>query len=358
MLPARQWSFSPGWICRISILVLIIALPAMAALDTVSNFFSKTMYDEARQSLEEGTEGLRAGEATLWQVRLAKDPADALVMLRESLNDDGLLAEVRMRMVLETANIEFGLGNYQSSLKALSPLISGEESNLPGNIYLRAGLCLRALGNLQKAREMLASVKPGDQAFVMARYYLGDIALQQNDAELALRYFESSLSEGGPGQVGRIAGGKWRAFRTEGRDQEASDLEQVLARSHPGSLGHLEIQRLMREQEEELAVNSMDNDVPTGNSSSQNQDNRGRYALQLGAYSDRGLALEFIRRHQGQLPDLRIDEVRDDRGQFLYKVRSGSFVNPVLARTEARRLADRLDLDVIVADLSDAGQMD
>ena len=81
---------------------------------------------------------------------------------------------------------------------------------------------------------------------------------------------------------------------------------------------------------------------------------RGRYALQLGAFSDRGLALEFLRRYREQLPDLRIDEVRDDRGQFLYKIRSGSFVNPALARTEAKRLAGQLDMEVIVDDLSDA----
>ncbi len=44
--------------------------------------------------------------------------------------------------------------------------------------------------------------------------------------------------------------------------------------------------------------------------------------------------------------------MRDERGQFLYKVRTGAFVNPALARTEARRLADRLDIEVIVSDLT------
>ena len=45
--------------------------------------------------------------------------------------------------------------------------------------------------------------------------------------------------------------------------------------------------------------------------------------------------------------------MRDDHGQVLYKIRSGSYVNPALADTEARRLERQLGVDVIVADLSD-----
>jgi hypothetical protein len=198
---------------------------------------------------------------------------------------------------------------------------------------------------------MLASVKPQDQAFLLARYYLGDIALEQKDAGLALRYFESAVGGPGSGPHPRVAGGQWRAFLAEDRQQEATDLERELGRNEPGCLAMLEIQRLRRQQQEELAAMVL----PDSSSLNPADDDpsRGRYALQLGAFSDRSLALEFLRRYREQLPDLRIDEVRDERGQFLYKVRSGSFVNPALARTEAKRLAGQLGMEVIVADLSD-----
>ena len=78
----------------------------------------------------------------------------------------------------------------------------------------------------------------------------------------------------------------------------------------------------------------------------------GRYTLQVGAYRDRGLALEVVRRYTPLVADLRIDEERDERGQILYKVRTGSFVNPARARTEASRLSRDLDVDVFVAELS------
>ena len=45
--------------------------------------------------------------------------------------------------------------------------------------------------------------------------------------------------------------------------------------------------------------------------------------------------------------------MRDPRGQFLYKVRSGAYVNPALARSEADRLQRTLGIDVIVAETAD-----
>lgn len=335
------------------ILALLISVPALASRDAVDNLFRNGKYEEARLTLEQSTEDFRAGEATLWNVRLATNPALALEMLKEGLADERLPESVRIRMALEAADIEFGRGNYQASLQAVAPVLEQSEGDLPGDVYLRAALAIRALGDLQKAREMLASVKPQDQAFLLARFYLGDIALQQKDAGLALRYFDSATGGIDSGPHPRIAGGQWRALRAEGREQEATDLEKALARNNQGSLAMLEIQRLRREQQEELAAMAIGDDTsPTAGEPSPA---RGRYALQLGAFSDRGLALEFVKRYRRQMPDLRIDEVRDERGQFLYKIRKGSFVNPALARNEAQRLADEFDVEVIVADLTGPG---
>jgi len=342
----------PGSWKTLAVVVLLVSVPALAALDTVAGLFQEARYEEALQALEQGGEGFRVGEATLWEVRLTTDPEKALLMLREGLADKRLPDAVRVRMALESADIEFGLGQYQSSLKVLTPLLEADQGVLPGDVYLRAGLALRALGQLQKSREMLASVKPQDPAFLLARYYLGDIALEQRDASLALRYFESATGGSGSTPHPRVAGGMWRAYLDENRDRDADQLEQSLGRDHPGSLAMLEIQRLRRKHAEDLAAMTLPDSVDTKDNG--NEASRGRYALQLGAFSDRGLALEFIRRFRNQLPDLRIDEVRDQRGQFLYKVRTGSFVNPALARTEAKRLARQLDLEVIVADLSGA----
>jgi hypothetical protein len=338
---------------KLVVLFLMVGLPALANLDTIADLFSTGRYEEARQSLEQGGEGLRVGEEALWRAQLSADPGEALVILREGLSDRRVPPEVRTRMALESANIEFGLGRYQSSFKALTAVLEENQVQLPGEVYLRAGLSLRALGHLQKAREMLASVRPQDPSFLLARYYLGDIALEQKEPDLALRYFEAAAGNRQSSPHPRVAAGQWKALLAQERGAEALALEENLQREHPGSLAMLEIQRLMREQKEEVEALSL-SELPD-QTSQEKEPARGRFALQLGAFSDRSLALEFLRRYQDQLPDLRIDEVRDARGQFLYKVRTGSFVNPALARSEAKRLADQLDLDVFVADLSGSG---
>ncbi len=62
---------------KVFFLALVISVPALASRDTVLELFRNAKYEEARLNMEQGAEGFQAGEATLWQVRLADDPANA-----------------------------------------------------------------------------------------------------------------------------------------------------------------------------------------------------------------------------------------------------------------------------------------
>ncbi|MCB1182927.1 SPOR domain-containing protein [bacterium] len=327
------------------------ALPTLAALTTVAGLFEAGRYDEARSALDAAGEGARPGEDLLWRSRLEADPDAALALLASVRDDGGVPAETRQRAALEAAGIEAGRGRHREALEILAPLLGGDTGALPGLVHLRAGLSLRALGQLQQAREMLASVRPGDPQFVLARFSLGDIALEQNDPSLAERYFAAADKAGTSDDARRTAAGRWRALMAAGDDRAAAALADALADDDPGSLSLLEIRRLRQlEEEEHAARRATDEPEPVA---ARSVDRTGRYSLQLGAFSDRGLALEFQRRFAGQLPDLRIDKTRDDRGQFLYKVRTGYYVNPALARTDAGEMQRRLGIDVMVAELTD-----
>ncbi|MDX2473679.1 MAG: tetratricopeptide repeat protein [Candidatus Krumholzibacteria bacterium] len=333
--------------------ILLACWPALASLNTVSGLFQAGRYEDAREAVRAADEGARPGEEILWRSRLATDPKEAISLLESGLGDKKYPAAVRIRIALEVADIQAGRGKHREALDALTPLLEGDIADLPGAVHLRAGLSLRARGQLQKAREMLASVRPKDPEFVMARYYLGDIGLEQNDATLARRYFESGSKATDEAGATRLAAGMWRAYRTAGENQEAAELVADLRKRDPGSLALLDIRRLIQMENEELNARSeleTENKVVTPV-----VDTTGRYALQLGAFSDRGLALEFVKRYARELPDLRIDKRLDQRGQFLYKVRTGDFVNPALARSEAKQLQRRLGIEVIVADLSAGG---
>lgn len=331
--------------------LMALVIPALASLETVADLFQAGQYDDARQSILEGNEGARPGEEALWRSRLAANPVEAIELLESHRLDERLPAFIRQRMTLELAEIYFTQGNHRGCLEILTELLDAAEQDTPGEAYLLSGMSYRLLGDFQSAREMLASIRPGDPAFVQARFQLGDIGLKQADASLAERYFVSGLKETSGEKHPDLQAGLWASHRALGNDSEANAALQKLEEQFPSSLALLEIKRLLQAEAEEIDSRAAITD-PGGSIATRPMDNSGRYALQFGAFSDRGLALDFVKRMNRQIPGLRIDEIRDNRGQFLYKVRAGSFVNPALARTEAAKMERDLDIEVIVSDLS------
>lgn len=332
-------------------LVLVLTWPSLASLGSVADFFQRGEYKEARSALLAGGEGARPAEETLWRSRLATNVNEALSLLESERSKNDLPLPVQQRLALEMAEIYFARSDYRACLAVLEPVIGGASEDVPGEAYLLAGLTYRLVGQLQNAREMLASVRPSDPAFALARYYLGDIGLQQGDNSLALRYFDSGRSSSLATDHPSLQAGKWRALRESGQTQEAAAILARLEMESPGCLALLEINRLQRAEAEEMAARTETQAEPDS-TATRPTDRNGRYSLQLGAFSDRALALEFLRRYETMLPDLRIDQVQDQRGQFLYKVRSGRYVNPALARTEAARVKRSLGIDVIVSDVN------
>ncbi len=334
------------------LILLVLGLPTWAGMNLVSGLFSEAHYDEARQRLDNSQEGSLPGEQNLWGSRLATDPAQAEALLAKGLEDPSLPESTRVGMALQLAQLHFSRGEFNEANDLLSPLVTEATTPLPGEVYLLAGLTLRTSGNLQAAREMLASVKPMDPAFGAARYYLGDISLELGDPELAQRYFESGEKVVAPENQSRLQAGQWRALRAMGQDQDSDQILAHLKKSSPGCLALVEIGRaiLQEEDEDSARVALATQEEPTQIVTSL-EDNTGRYSLQIGAFSDRSLALEFKKNYLAQLPGLTITEVRDSRGQFLYKLRFGSFVNPAQARTEAQKKKKSLGMNVIVVDL-------
>lgn len=334
------------------LLLLLAAATAWADLEPVAGPFARGEYRAAADLLAGTGSGARPGEDLLWAARLETDPERALSLLEDARSLQNLPPDVAVRVALEIARLESARGRHQAALRAMRGVLMDPPETVPGAVYLEAGRAARALGDLQTAREMLASIRPNDPAFVAGRGLLGEIGLQQNDPELALRYFESALNNA-PAEAGtELGAGLWQALRRTGEHERADRLLADLERDHPGSLALLRIRRIERAEQEELAVREIDASAPADTVVARIEDRSGRFCVQLGAFSDRGLALAFLGRYRNEIRDLRIETVRDDRGQVLYKVRSGSFVNPALAQTEAERLERMLGVEVIVTDLT------
>ncbi len=329
---------------------LALGWPTLAAMRQVGELFAEARYEEARQALPTAGESVRPGEDILWQCRLATDPSQTVDLLRNGLEDSAVPESTRVGMGLQLAQIYFARGQYKQAHAVLDPLVKETSGNLPGEIYLLSGLTYRQAGQIQQSREMLASVKPTDQAFGVARYFLGDIGLENNDAELALRYFESGQQNAR--EFSHLKAGQWRALRAMGKDKDAESLLEELRRDSPGCLALVEIGRVIQEDEDDNSARLASASSPQTTPVKVTPENTsGRYALQIGAFSDRGRALEFKRRYQKQIPGLQITEIRDSRGQYLYKLRFGSYINPALARSEAMQQENKLNLEVIVVEL-------
>lgn len=330
--------------------LLIGALAAALAVLTwvlavgqdLTHLLAEARYEEARTLLEAAPEPPTGAGERLGAARLTTDPATALVFLENI--PAGASPDARSALILDRAGILFGSGDYRQVVAVLQPLLNEDAARRVGQADLLAGLALRAVGDETGAERLFASVRPTDPAFAAARLALGDLGLEKGDAHLALRYYDAALEAGAE----RAQAGRWRSHRLLGEDDQAASLLVGLQNKAAGGVALLEIRRQQH----------ADADAESARRPPAVRDSlvaapvapTGRFTLQIGAYRDRGLALEVVRRYRSRIPDLRIDEGRDEHGQILYKVRTGSFVNPARARTEASRLSRELDVDVFVAE--------
>ncbi|MCP4292159.1 MAG: hypothetical protein GY780_10060 [bacterium] len=329
------------------------ALPTIAGLRQISGLFGEARYEEARKMFNSDDSSSRPGEEALWEQRLATDPNQAVEILQAQINDGAIPVSTRQGMALQLAQIHFASQDYEKAHQVLSELINSAPTPLPGEVFLLAGLTERTAGNKQAAREYFASVKPGDPAFSSARYFLGDIGLSAGEPELAQRYFESGAKNSNEEEWSRLKSGQWRALRAQGKDSQAESLHQEIKSQSQGCLALVEIERFLQleKDESEIRIATALEAEPDSLATTPGETS-GRYSLQVGAFSDRSLALEFKNSHSIDIPNLEISEFRDDRGQFIYKVRFGNFVNPARARSEAKRQEQKLGIDIFVVDLS------
>lgn len=347
-----------------------LATSAPAGWPDVAELFANGAWEQARSQARNDQPGARPGEAALWRSRLADDPQAAASQLRDGLGQKRLGKPVRARLALEAAELELGAGRPEEALKVLAPLLGGI-ADVPGDVQVAAARALLAAGRGPRARELLAAVRTDDPAFGLSRALLGDIAIAQGDGVGALRWYDAA-DEAAPALRARTVSGRCRALLRQGREGEARALAARLQDKDPGSLALSEIRRALREWDDQAGTRAA---TPTGTPASRAAapaaailddagadaaaPAAGRYTLQLGAFSDRGRALELERRVSDKVEGLDLAEGVDGRGQPVFRLRTGSWDDETAADAAARELGQLLGLDVIVVDLqADANRDD
>ncbi|MFO7652950.1 MAG: SPOR domain-containing protein [Candidatus Krumholzibacteriia bacterium] len=339
-------------------LLLLAAVPVLGQ-GSLTDLFARGEYAAARTQLRTDAAALdRPGERLLWELQLETNPAAALEKARDAAADRSLPGPVRIQAALLAARLELGRDRPGEALRSLLPLLDDDHASaLPGETFLLAGIAYRALGHLQRAREMFATIRPDDPAFGRARYLLGLTSLEEGDPALALRYFDTAARDARPGDRPDLLAGRWQALRATGEHEAAEATREELLRDAPLSLAAATVRAPGETTAEptaeagagaDTAVVLPEDDADAGESAAQPAP--GRHSVQLAAFGDRSLALAFVGRWRGELPDLRIDEVRDRRGQILYKVRTGRYPSDPAARDAARRIGERLGIETMAVD--------
>jgi tetratricopeptide (TPR) repeat protein len=333
------------------ILLFLLVVPSWAERETVPDLFRQARFEEARQTLLSETFPADASWLKLyWQMRLTKEPAEALSTLQALGQNTELPAQLRVVLALEEATLQFARGRFQAALVPIEELQSSLPGSLPGEIYLVAGLTYWALHRVQESREAFASVAQNDQAFPWARYYLGCIGLETGDIALAMRYFSSAEKGDLAPRLPALLVGTWEGLRRSGRAEEAEVIYDRVLAEHPQCLELIRLREISESQQDVPTAAAWVVSDGSNQEGGESSSSRGRVTLQLGAFADRGRALAFLTRWQGTLSALRLEDERGSDGQLLYKVRSGWFVSRAQAQTEAKRLQRLYDLEVLVVE--------
>jgi len=319
----------------------------------LSDHFAASRYEEARElSAQLDRDDSEPTTNRICLFCLERDPENALAALRQAAEDESISLATRTRLALEIASIDFARGRFQACLSPLARLLAEASETLPGEVYLLAGMANHALSQTQRSREAFASVLQSDPMFPWARFYLGQIALEDGDIALALRYFESAERSPLAARLPALLVGSWEALTAAGRHDEAAAKRAQLLADFPQSLASLQLLEKQRQLDSlEPADGGMDVADSTGSDpSDQVAEPIGRFSVQLAAFSDRGRALAFVATWQSTLELIRIVQEPDSAGQVLYKVRTGSFTNRPPAFTEAQRLQRQHGLEAMVVE--------
>ncbi len=347
----RRWSR-----LFLAALVLLILRPAAAcgSESETARLFWQARFSEAAEAasgLGGSSDADNWPEDALWRLQLETDPEQALALIAELATLNDMPAAVKVHLALEAAAIQYARGRYQAALAPLADLLAAGSSDLPGEVFLLAGLAHRGLQQIQQSREAWATVKRDDPAFCWARYCLGQAGLESGDVALALRYFASGDQGELAGRFPSLLAGTWEGLRRAGRLEEAESLAATILTDFPQSLAALRVQEVLGR--EEPPGPGIPTEPPTSAGSGPDQPAAGTaagFCLQLAAFSDRGRALTFLASWQETLPDLRIAEETGPDERLLYKVRTGQFISRAQARTAAQRLERAHGLEVIVVE--------
>jgi tetratricopeptide (TPR) repeat protein len=297
----------------------------------VRNLIAGGRYDLAREILDDWTargESLDADERWL-RAELETDPDEFDRRLHELLREvkpaDPRYAEWSTARAIE----HFAQGRYQTAADLLS---ARSETSLLADpqAALFLGMAQQALGQVNEAEATYARIPSDHPAHAAALALRADLAARSGRWRAASDLARKVVDDPDYGAQARLI--LAQAARVEGQDAEARDWLTRLRRDFPQAVESSWGQATPTPTERELPTGFREVDAP---------DPRRDYALQLGAFQDRSLALRFVQELLATpglgLEKLRVEVDRTESPPW-YRVVAGNYIT----RSQAQRAADEL----------------
>lgn len=280
-------------------------------------------------------------EARWLHARLEDDPARFEALAQQLETDPSAPRPLAARARYARSREEFAQGRYRSAWQGFSGIEGGAREAF-GELPLFEAMAAQASGDVAAARRILRDIPAGHPSHAAAAALLAELALRAGRAGEALEHADRAL-QAGAAEVGPMAlRSRALALEALGRQAEADAASAGLLRRFPNSAEAA----LVRGRERVVAA------APTASiREAEPPARRQDWALQLGAFRDRSLALRHAARLEARgLPGLRIEVAEDEQGAW-YRVLAGSFAS----RGEADEARGRLRADGVEASLVGPG---
>ena len=313
-----------------ALLVLLAGIAAaVPPADRIASLYAAGSLAEAAELADSlAAAGETGTDLLVWRYRLATEPSVARRLALELLAREDLVPAGRREILHDLAATELAADRPDAALRWLDRLARAGGDESPDHGVL-AGQAHMIRGDPDAARDALAAVRPEEAEFCRARYLLGELALKEKDAGLARHYWETALHRGESSCRPDLLAALVR-LEAAADSTEAQRLAARLRDAAPGALALLTLPTSLFR----AAPTSPNEAVTSGGSQTVTT---GGFALQLGAFRDRGRALALQRRWEPVLGELRVVSGSAADGRIVHRVRS-----PVLPdRAAAEKLARR-----------------
>ena len=252
--------------------------------------------------------------------------------------EDSLTQEI----IIARAKEYFARGRYLSSVELLGSLPPGV-ARQHTDAALFEGMGLTAAGEISDARRHFLSIDEKNPSYAMSQTLLGQLSLRVGDPRSALRYAESALATANEDVAPQALYVRAQALQQTGEEQRSEKTRNEILRRFPRTAESAWVReegvqpQSVKEREAQTAIAEVE--APA---------RRRSFALQLGAFHDRGLALRLGRTLKTQVEDLRIERDGSQSPPW-YRVVGGRFPNRRAAESARDDLKKRGWETVILA---------